>query len=163
MVLLTVLTLGMETERFWAKVDRRSADECWPWLRAQSSTGYGVVRTGGTTTSAHRVAWAIVNNQGVESGMVVDHLCGVRLCCNPAHLELVTQTENVRRSRRYRAGVGEVVDILGRVTLRPRGDRVMAIWRERLETGKVRQRGKTFASEAEALDWVGYVSTHGAI
>ena len=33
----------------------------------------------------------------VPAGMVLDHLCGVRWCCNPDHLEPVTPAENVRR------------------------------------------------------------------
>lgn len=46
----------------------------------------------------HRLVYQRLHGQ-VPDGMVLDHLCGNRACCNPAHLEAVTQAVNVRRSR----------------------------------------------------------------
>jgi hypothetical protein len=140
--------------RFERKVARRADDKCWPWLGGLTSSGYGMQRCGSAVAPAHRVAWVLANGRDIPEGLVIDHLCGSRTCCNPAHLEAVTQSENVRRSEKYKAGDGEVVRI-GPTTYRPyTGTRVMAIWREYLDTGKVRQRGKRFNTEAEAREWV---------
>lgn len=89
--------------RFWAKVDRRRVDECWPWLDKPDpyAGGYGRINLHGTVRLAHAVAWEIANGRPVPAGHQVDHVChnlaiatgtcsrGVcphRLCCNPAHL-----------------------------------------------------------------------------
>ena len=84
-------------ERFWEKVDRRGADECWPWLAAKNSLGYGVMRPegqrSGPTVKAHRVSLML---SGVSvDGYVVRHRCDNPSCVNPAHLELGSQMENV--------------------------------------------------------------------
>lgn len=45
---------------------------------------------------AHRVAWQLLGGKPVK-GLVLDHLCRVQICVNPAHLEQVTQQENTLR------------------------------------------------------------------
>lgn len=45
---------------------------------------------------AHRLAW-ILTRGPIRKGLVLDHLCGDRACCNPDHLRLCTQAENVWR------------------------------------------------------------------
>ncbi len=90
-----------EPERFWAKVDVRSEDECWPWLGCFSSTGYG---SSGKTDRSHRLAYMIANGP-IPSGMVVRHSCDFKPCCNPNHLILGTHGDNsrdmVERGRHY--------------------------------------------------------------
>lgn len=81
-------------ERFWAKVDKSS--RCWIWTGARSSTGYGNVWHGGRYRPAHRVAFELLIGP-IPDGLHLDHLCRVRACVNPAHLEPVTCKENVRR------------------------------------------------------------------
>lgn len=84
------------SERFWAKVEK--TDTCWLWRgqisrsKEQGSGGYGRFSCGGRNVSAHRYAYG-----PVPAGLVLDHLCRVRHCVNPAHMEPVTNTENVRR------------------------------------------------------------------
>jgi hypothetical protein len=48
---------------------------------------------------AHRVAWVAATGESLHSQLTIDHLCNVRLCVNPAHLEPVSLAENQRRKR----------------------------------------------------------------
>ncbi len=82
-------------ERFWSKVDRGGADECWDWLGRRSAGRYGAVTWHGRETKAHRVAWEMANGRPVPSGLVVRHDCDNTICCNPAHLSVGTQADNM--------------------------------------------------------------------
>ncbi len=73
--------------------------DCLVWVGACNNKGYGLVSVGeGRIELAHRVAYAAVNGP-IAPGLVIDHVCRVRNCINPAHLEAVTQAENNRRGR----------------------------------------------------------------
>jgi hypothetical protein len=70
---------------------------CWMWTGALHSggrTGYGWFRG---RALAHRASYEI-HVGPIPSGEQVDHLCRVRLCVNPGHLESVTPRVNVLRS-----------------------------------------------------------------
>lgn len=85
-------------QRFWAKVDRRGPGECWPWRAYISPSGYGRFRVHSRRTvwQAHR--WAYEPMVGpIPPGLYIDHLCRNRACVNPAHMECVTNGENVLR------------------------------------------------------------------
>jgi hypothetical protein len=93
-------------DRFWPKVDQSGGpDSCWPWLNRRKD-GYGMFsRDRVTQVRAHRVAYELVVGP-IPAGLTLDHLCVVRHCVNPAHLEPVTAIENVVRGharRRARA------------------------------------------------------------
>jgi hypothetical protein len=89
-------------ERFWAKVDRRGPDECWPWTGAKSRTKtgyYGVFNLGGRGAGlekAHRIAYRLAGHK-LAPRQVIDHLCCNTLCVNAAHLEAITNGENIAR------------------------------------------------------------------
>ncbi len=85
-------------ERFWAKVQRRGDQECWEWLSARHVRGYGLFQLDGTVVRAHRVAYGLLVGP-IPAGLVLDHLCRNPPCVNPAHLEPVSQGENLRRAR----------------------------------------------------------------
>lgn len=91
-------------DRFWAKVDRRSDDECWLWTGSLSA-GYGRISVttpdGRKTEAAYRVAWELLVGP-IPAGLEPDHLCRVTACVNPKHLEPVTHAENVRRGKQGR-------------------------------------------------------------
>jgi len=87
---------------FWPKVDKNGSvpdnrpdlGPCHLWL-GRVADGYG--RYGRSPeVGAHIMAWTLVNGP-VPTGMVLDHLCRVRRCVNPLHLEPVTNAENVQR------------------------------------------------------------------
>lgn len=69
---------------------------CWIWQRGKSSTGYGMVNHGGRVVGAHRMYYELLVGP-IPNGLEIDHLCRVRACVNPDHMEPVTRAENVRR------------------------------------------------------------------
>lgn len=85
-------------------------DDCWWYARGTiDGTRYGHVYGGGKKYYAHRVMYEAYNGL-IPEGLELDHLCRVPSCINPAHLEAVTHTENLRRKmrdgrRRYLEGV----------------------------------------------------------
>lgn len=69
---------------------------CWLWLGATSSRhGYGYF-SGPNSTRAHCVSY-FLHRGPIPEGFELDHLCRVRSCVNPNHLEVVTHAENMRR------------------------------------------------------------------
>lgn len=103
--------------RLWRKVHRSSPAECWPWSATVSTNGYGQIRVAGRNLRPHRVLYEILNGP-IEPGLDIDHLCHNadascpggwscfhRRCCNPAHLEPVTRSENMLRGlNRHKVG-----------------------------------------------------------
>jgi hypothetical protein len=98
--------------KFWAQVDKRGPDECWPWTGYVASNGYGQFGGKGNGSQLpHRIAYQFLVGP-IPDGLVLDHLCHTadpqcadtndcqhRRCCNPAHLEPVTYRENLARGR----------------------------------------------------------------
>jgi hypothetical protein len=92
-------------DRFWAKVDRRGPGECWLWTGSVNPKGYGSIRVGSrtdgtrSTVSVHRLAYQLANGGIPEGegyhGICVLHQCDTPRCCNPNHLFLGTQADNV--------------------------------------------------------------------
>lgn len=70
---------------------------CWEWTAGRTTGGYGAVRMPGTASAAHRAMYVLLVGP-VPDGLHLDHLCRVRHCVNPDHLEPVTQAENNRRA-----------------------------------------------------------------
>lgn len=81
---------------FWGRVHKTNS--CWLWKGAMYSSGYGVSREPdtGRQTYAHRVAYALLIG-AIQKHLQIDHLCRVRCCVNPAHMELVTSRVNTLR------------------------------------------------------------------
>ncbi len=82
---------------FWAHVDVKGPDECWPWLRAVNDEGYGslwVGEVGRKTERAHRYAFKLTHGRWPEG--VTRHTCDNPPCCNPAHLIEGTKKDNTR-------------------------------------------------------------------
>ena len=100
-------------ERFMRRVEK--TDGCWLWIgyvepvNPQGRGGYGWCRIAGSTR-AHRAAWTLFRGE-IPTGIEVAHLCDVRNCVRPDHLQLMTHAENMgdmarkgRASREPRRG-----------------------------------------------------------
>jgi len=68
---------------------------CWLWIGA-TARGYGQIWVDGRTQPAHRIAYELLVGP-IPEGLQLDHLCRVRHCVNPEHLEPVTNRENILR------------------------------------------------------------------
>jgi hypothetical protein len=72
---------------------------CWFWMGTIATNGYGRVhnfRARGKYLAAHRVIYELIRGP-VSATLDLDHLCRVRSCVNPNHLEPVTRQVNARR------------------------------------------------------------------
>lgn len=83
-------------ECFWAHVDKRGPNDCWPWTSTLTRKGYGHGSFRGQFFSTHRVSYEIAFGS-IPEGMQIDHRCRNTKCQNPRHLEPVTNAENMRR------------------------------------------------------------------
>lgn len=87
-------------ERFWSKVDRGGGpDACWLWTAHKTRGGYGQLRVDGHQATAHRVSWELAHGpippgHGYH-GTCVLHRCDNPPCCNPSHLFLGTNADNM--------------------------------------------------------------------
>jgi len=97
--------------RLWEKVEKTST--CWLWTGSVNSSRYGTIRVDGKSWRVHRYAWVLLRGP-IPDGLVVDHLCRVRRCVNPEHMELVVGEVNVLR------GIG-ITAVNGRKTHCKRG------------------------------------------
>jgi len=97
--------------RFWSKVDKNGPlpdqsnphyaglDRCWVWTAGKRHDGYGQCWVGNKTRTTHRTAWEITNGpvpiniSGAPTYIL--HRCDVPTCCNPDHLWIGTQKDNM--------------------------------------------------------------------
>ena len=119
-VLTPIKTLESAEERFNRQtVKSEDPDGCWIFTGngkgsgksvATEGVGYGQLYGEGKKVMAHR--WSYEHHVGpIPEGVQLDHLCRVKNCVNPKHLQPVTQDENLRRMN-YSNSLKRRVEIL---------------------------------------------------
>lgn len=96
--------------KLWDKVDkdgpipthRPELGPCWLWTGCISTGGYAKVGTTRKTLYAHRVSYEQTHGP-IPTGLDIDHLCRVRRCIRPSHLEATTRKVNLRRGLNARS------------------------------------------------------------
>jgi HNH endonuclease len=120
---------------------------CLLWQGRVSRDGYGRISVDGRTRQVHRVTWELFNGP-IPEGLEPDHLCRVRRCAAPDHLELVTHRENMLRGQtiaafnaaKTRCPSGHPYDALN-TAIRANGDRRC------LECDRIRGRRRYWAKK----------------
>lgn len=99
------LTPAAEHALFDANIDKSGGLlACWPWRGEVDKDGYGYVGRDRT----HRIAYAREAGMELQVGDVVMHTCDNPTCCNPRHLALGTQLQNIAdRVSKGRSAIGE--------------------------------------------------------
>ena len=88
-------------QKIYKRIDIHDDDTlCWRYNGDSNGKEYGRIYARGKVFSVHRLIYEIFFGP-IPSDKEVHHVCGVRSCCNPAHLELVTHRENAARTRAY--------------------------------------------------------------
>lgn len=90
----------MKLDHIYAAIEYEPNSGCWIYSGCLDRDGYGraTIRENGTrrTRIVHRVVYEAHKGK-IPEGLVADHKCKVRSCCNPDHIEPVTAAENQRR------------------------------------------------------------------
>lgn len=131
-------------------------DDCWLWQGQVGTSGYGRVRVGPKHGLAHRVIYE-ARVGPIPEGLTIDHLCAHPTCVNPAHMEVVSVGENLRR--RW--------DRTGRAERCPRGhEYVMQGNRKRCPTCEIpavveRNRARRLAGREPSVHGLGGYTNYG--
>lgn len=79
-------------------------EDCWIWTGSLTYHGYGQSALHGLHSTTHRLVWMCLVGP-IPHGKVLDHLCRNRSCCNPDHLRMVSQSQNMMASPLRGGGV----------------------------------------------------------
>jgi hypothetical protein len=109
----STVNLSFENQkRFWSFVDWRnkSSDECWPWIGAHLTAGYGHWANGRKEQyTSHRVAY-MLSKGPIPKKHYCCHRCDYPPCCNPNHLfawRPKKNTADMLKKGRHKAHKGE--------------------------------------------------------
>ena len=86
--------------RFWSRVDKRGANECWEWKGQLRWDGYGRFIIGRKPQWTHRYSWELHNGKKIPPNGHILHSCHNPACVNPKHLSLGTHKENMAQMQK---------------------------------------------------------------
>ncbi len=82
-------------DRIWKHINKKSDIECWEWMGVKDKNGYGRIRINKKMYSSHRIIYELICGPIPES-ICVCHSCDNPSCCNPNHLFLGSQSDNIK-------------------------------------------------------------------
>lgn len=132
-------------DRYWAKVTK--TDDCWLWDASLNNYGYGQFFFDGKARKAHRLSYEWAYGP-IPEGLEIDHLCKVRHCVRPEHLEAVSHQTNLLRGDTFQASNaakthclrGHAFDEENTYWLPNGGRQCKPCWRIRANEGNARRR-----------------------
>lgn len=110
----------------YVEEDRGYSTPCWIWQKAKNHLGYGQTTSNYRQWPAHRFYYVCLFGP-VSDDLPLDHLCRVRACVNPDHLEPVSTAENTRRGSSAKITAAKAVEIRSRIAS---GERQVDLARE---------------------------------
>ena len=98
---------GRQTEPLDARILKKTdrSGDCWLWTGYLDRDGYAVITVGKQVMRAHRVSYSTFVG-AIADGLEIDHLCRIRHCVRPEHLEPVSRRENVLRQIEATGAIG---------------------------------------------------------
>ena len=85
-----------DRNRFWSFVSFKGPDDCWEYKGCRNSKGYGNFSLKDEGYKSNRIAWFLT--YGEPGKLFVLHECNNPPCCNPKHLYLGTNADNVKHA-----------------------------------------------------------------
>ncbi len=83
-------------EDVWKRINIKGEDDCWEWKGYVLSNGYGQIRIDYRRYRTHRLVYELTYGP-IPEGLLVCHKCNNRKCCNPKHLYVGTQKDNLKQ------------------------------------------------------------------
>lgn len=83
-------------EDIWKSVNKKGDDGCWEWVGYKNKDGYGRMKVDYKMYHVHRIVYELTYGP-IPDGLLICHRCNNRSCCNPNHLYLGTQKDNMEQ------------------------------------------------------------------
>ncbi len=88
-----------QIKRLYSRIEKSPETGCWNWIGTLASTGYGCITFNQIYYNSHRLVYVLevgpIPKGNRRDIPVLDHICRNTKCCNPDHLRLVSNRENI--------------------------------------------------------------------